>query len=52
MAFPPETPRSFAVKSRYHPSRILPADFPETKTSVREGSFGTLGRIVEDNGLE
>ncbi len=35
---PPETPRSFAEKSRYDPYRILPAEFTETKRSVREGS--------------
>jgi hypothetical protein len=35
MASPPETPRSFAEKSRYDPYRILPAEFAETKRSVR-----------------
>jgi hypothetical protein len=37
---------------RYDPYRILPADFPETRTSVRQESFGTSGGIVEDNGRE
>jgi hypothetical protein len=41
MASPPETPRSFAEKSRYDPYRILPADFLETKTSVQEGALGS-----------
>jgi hypothetical protein len=52
MASPPETPRSFAEKSRDDPYRILPAIIPETQTSVREASSGGAGRIAEDEGLE
>ncbi len=44
--------RVIVHRSRYDPSRILPAEFPETQTSVREGSSGGAGRIAEDEGLE
>ena len=32
---PPEIWRNCCDKSRYDPTRMLPADFPETETSVR-----------------
>jgi hypothetical protein len=52
MASAPETPRSFSEKSRYDPYSILPAEFTETKRSVRDGGSGGAGRIAEDEGLE
>jgi hypothetical protein len=44
---PPDIRRNYREKPRYHPYSILPADFPETKRSVREGSSATAtcGRV-------
>ncbi len=43
MASPPENRRNYCEKSSYDRCRILPADFPETKTSVRNAVFEMFG---------